>query len=197
MNAPIEALYATSQNLYAVLFNPNDGTVWRFDTSVWEVFNSGHWASYAVPLTEYAGTGYYRAAYPIASPTVLSTDIIFARAGGSPALGDPPATSIYKSQGANIAAIGNALQNALNMAAAYGTEQIGAVSGTPASPTVIATNLTSAVANAYAGRAVVMTSGALIQQAAYITGYDGAGMLTINGFPGGVAPANSDTFIIL
>lgn len=198
MNAPIQAVYQTLQNLYAVLVNPVDGTVYNAVTPGWEAYNSGHWSQYAVALTEYAGSGYYRAAYPIASPTVLSTDLIYVRAGGTPALGDPPATSIGQSQGVNVGAAGNSWQGGQNFAATVRSQQVGAVSGTPASPLLIPTNLTNGQLNAYAGRAIIMTSGTLIQQASFITAYDGGTfILTINGFPSGSTPANLDTFIII
>lgn len=197
MNAPIQALYQVGQNLYAILVSPVDGTVWNQNTQLWEAYNSGHWSQYAVPLTEYVGSGYYRAAYPIASPSVLSTDLIYVRSGGTPTLGDVPATAIEQSQGVNIGAAGNSWQAGQNLATVTGTEQIGAISGTPASPTVLPTNLASTALDTYAGRAIVMTSGLLIQQASFITLYDGAGTLTIQGFPSGSTPANTDKFVIL
>lgn len=198
MNAPIQALYQTAQHLYAILVSPVDGTVWNQNTQLWETYNSGHWSQYAVPLTEYSGSGYYRATYPIASPSVLSTDIIYAQAGGSPTLGDPPATSIYQSQGANVGAAGNSWQAAQNFASTTGSQQIGAVFGTPPSALLITTNLTSIQTNTYAGRAIIMTSGILIQQASFITAYNGSTfVLTINGFPSGSTPANGDTFVII
>lgn len=198
MNAPIQALYQTGQNLYVILVNQVDGTVYNVVTPGWEVYNSGHWAQYAVALTEYAGSGYYRGVYPIASPTALSTEVIYARAGGSPTLGDTPVNNLAQSQGVNIAAAGNSWQAGQNMAAAVGSQQVGAVFGTPPSPTLITTGLTSTHTDAYAGRAIIMTSGALIQQAAFITAYNGSTfVLTINGFPSGGTPANGDTFVII
>lgn len=198
MNAPLQGLYASGQHLYAILINPVDGTVYNTVTPGWEAYNGGHWAQYAVTMPEYAGSGYYRGVYPIAAPTVLSTDIIYAQSGGSPALGDSPASSIYQSQGANVGAVGNAWQSGQNMAFSFGSQQLGAIFGTPASPTVLVTNLTNPHLDAYAGRALIMTSGALIQQASPITAYDGGTFtLTITGFPSGATPANGDTFIIL
>lgn len=198
MNAPLQALYQTGSNLYAVLFNPVDGTVWNNITQLWVTYSAGAWANYAVTLTEYPSSGYYRAAYPIATPTVLSSDVVFVRAGGSPAVGDSPVTSIFQSQGANVAAAGNSWQAGQNMAAAVGSQQVGAIFGTPPSALILTTNLTNTHDDAYAGRAVIMTSGLLIQQAAFITAYDGTLFtLTINGFPSGATPANGNTFIIV
>lgn len=198
MNAPIQALYSTGQTLYAVLVSPVNGYVWNQTDQEWQAYSSGDWAQYAVPLAEYAGSGYYRAAYPIAAPDQLSTDLIFLRGGGSPALGDSPVAPVSQSQGVNVGAAGNSWQAGQNMALALGTQQIGAVFGTPVSPLLIVTTLTSTVTDTYAGRAIIMTSGALIQQASPITAYDGSTfMLTIVGFPSGLTPANNDTFIII
>lgn len=197
MNAPIQALYTSGVNLYAILINNDDGTVYNTVTPGWEAYNSGHWAQYAVAVTEYPSSGYYRGTYPIASPTVLSTEIIFVRSGGSPSLADVPAINFYSSQGQNVAAVGNSWKSGQNMGLALGTQQIGAISGTPPSAISLTTNLTSVHIDAYAGRSIIMTSGALIQQAALITAYDGAGLLTINGFPSSGTPANTDTFIII
>lgn len=198
MNGPIQALYSTGVNLYAILFNPVDGKVWSQTGLAWVTYVSGNWANYAVPLTEYTGSGYYRAAYPIASPDVLSTDVVYLRNGGAPTLGDTPISSIYQSQGVGIGAIRNIWLDAEKMAFAIGTQQLGSISGTPSSPTVLPTDLTNSNDGAYAGRAVIMTSGNLVQQAAAITNYDGTAFtLTILGFPSGDTPADTDTFIII
>lgn len=198
MNAPIELVYQTGQTVYAVLVSEEDGTIWNETDQVWETYNSGHWAKYAVLLTEYTGSGYYRAAYPISTPAFLSTDLLFVQNGGSPALGDTPATAIYHSQGENIASAANSWVAAHNMGSALGTQQVGEISGTPPDAVTLPTNLTSSSADAYAGRAIIMTSGALIQQASFITGYDGTTfILTTNGFPSGGTPASGDKFIII
>src|ERR1035437_7064019 len=128
-NAPIESVYQVGQTLYAVAINPVDGTVWRFDTSVWESFSAGHWASYAIPLSEYSGSGYYRAAYPITTPTVLATEVIYVQAGGTPTLGDVPATALGHSQGANVAAIGQSVPSANMLALRTGPRERGCESG--------------------------------------------------------------------
>lgn len=195
-NAPILAQYTPAQTIYGASVRDSDGFWWNVTNSLWEAFVSGHWSQYAIAMAEFTGSGIYRAAYPIATPVALTTEFIFAQSGGSPVLGDQSLT-FYKSQGQNIAAIGNAWQNAQNLAAVTGTEQIGAISGTPTSAVLLPTNLTSVALSAYAGSSIRMTSGALVQQTAYITGYDGAGNITINGFPSGATPASGDLFVIL
>ncbi len=197
MNAPIQGLYSTGQNLYAVLISNVNGYVWNQQDSAWEAYDAGHWSQYAIAMTEYSGSGYYRVAYPIASPTILSTDLVFVRGGGSPALGDSPAAAPYQSQGVNVGAVGNSWQAGQNMGLALGTQQVGIVGASPTA-TVITTNLTNDEDDAYAGRAIIMTSGDLIQQASPITGYDGTTFdLTITGFPSGLTPTAADTFIII
>lgn len=197
-NAKIQALYATGNNLYAVLINPATSQFYNNMISVWEAYNPAHWGVYAVPMAEAAGSGYYSAFYPIPpNSQVLSTDIIYAQAGGSPMLGDVVASNIYSSQGVNIGAVGNSAQAGQNMGFALGTQRVGAINGTPPSATLLLTNLTSTEVGAYAGRAIIMTSGLLVEQASLITGYDGAGNLTIVPLPSGGTPASSDTFIIV
>ncbi len=199
MNAPIQAVYTVGQNLYAVIFGNVDGKAWNQTDQVWEAYASGHWAKYAVALVEYANSGYYRATYPVPAGSLsqLTTEVIFLRAGGTPTLGDTPATGLYQSQGSNVGAVGNAWQSAQNMGNALGAEQAGAISGTPGSATLLPTNLASTAADAYAGAAIILTSGALIQQRSFVTGYDGAGNLQIQGFPSGGTPANGDLFILV
>lgn len=198
MNAPIQAIYQSGQHLYAILINPVDGSVYNTVTPGWEAYNSGHWAQYAVTLTEYPSSGYFRGVYPITVPAVLSTDVIYAQNGGSPALGDTLVTGIYQSQGVNVGAVGNAWQSGQNMGLALGAQQVGAIFGTPVSGTILVTNLTNTQTDAYAGAALIMTSGALVQQRCLITAYDGSTFtLTTNGFPSGLIPANNDTFIIV
>lgn len=198
MNAPIQAIYSVGQTLYAILISPVDGKVWNQTGQAWETYSSGHWSQYAVLLTEYSGSGYYRAAYPISEPSVLSTELIYVQNGGSPALGDTPATVLGQSQGVNVAAAGNSWDAGHNFADSVGSQQSGSISGTPTSSTLLTTDLLSIETDTYAGRAIIMISGDLIQQAAFITAYDGTTKdLTINGFPSGDTPADGDAFIII
>lgn len=198
MNAPIQSIYQTGQTLYAILISPVNGFVWNQMNQVFESYNSGHWSQYAIVMAEYSGSGYYRAAYPIAAPSVLTTDVIYVQGGGSPTLGDTPAANLYQSQGSNIGAVGNLWQSAQNMSFALGSQQIGSILGTPSTAVLLPTNLTNVHSDAYAGRVVIMTSGALIQQASPITAYDGVLFtLTIVGFPSGSTPSNGDTFIVI
>ena len=197
MNAPIEAVYQVGQTLYAVIINPADGTVWRFDTSVWEAFTSGHWADYAVPMAEFAGSGYYRAAYPITTPTVLATEVIYVQAGGTPTLGDVPATALGHSQGANVAAIGQSVPSANMLALTTGLMVSGAVIAGTLTPSSFPTNLASPTNAQYQGRGCWFVTGALAGQVGNIISYDGTTKTIYVGGPFTAAPSTSDVFIVV
>lgn len=193
---PIETTYLTGANLYAIIHNPN-GQVWNNNTLAFEAYNGANWTNYAIPLSEQAGSGYYSAAYPAAIPaTVLTTELIYQRAGGAPALTDNPSIAVTKSQGDNVGALRGSALAAGNLSQAAGAEIPGsAVTGT-LSTTQATTTLTQSLLNAYAGRTVLWISGALAGLAAGITGYTSAGgLLTFTPLP--QAPANGDLFLII
>lgn len=52
-----------------------------------EAYNAGHWASYAVSLSEIGATGTYAAAFPAAASGVYRA-AVYLQAGASPAVGD-------------------------------------------------------------------------------------------------------------
>lgn len=72
-------------NLYAQLENAATAQVWN--GSAFQTYNQSNWSSYAIPLTERAGTGKYYADMPVvaAARYVVTT---FLRDGASPAWGD-------------------------------------------------------------------------------------------------------------
>ena len=195
MTSTIQALYQTGKTLYAVCINPLNGQF--INGTSFEVYNSAHWSSYAVALSEYAGSGIYSGAYPIAAPTLLTTDIIFAQAGGSPALGDPVASNIYQSQGTNLAALNWNVQAAINQALAAGGMVPGAVAAGTLTPSAFTTNLTSPTNAVYQGRICLFTSGALITQVGNIIAYDGTAFEITVGGPFTAAPGIGDTFLII
>lgn len=190
----IETIYPTGNNLYAVIQDPATGKVWNTGTNLFETFNGSHWSNYAIPLTERANTGYYSAAYP-SQITIPTSEALYLRAGGSPALGDAPIT-LGNSQGSNIAAISGSMAAAKNASAAAGTEVQGAAATGTLSTTQMSTNLANTLAGAYVGRTVVWITGVLAGVAAAITGYIPTnGVLTFTQVPS--APANGDTFVIV
>lgn len=197
MNAPLQAIYQTGQSLYAILINPVDGTVWNEMNTAWEAYNSGHWSQYAISLTEYSGSGYYRAAYPITVPVVLSTDLIYVQSGGSPTLGDVPASNLGQSQGVNVAAIGQSVNGANNLSTTTNLMLAGSVIAGTLTPSSFPTNLTSSVNAAYQGRTCFFATGELINQVGNIIAYDGTSFTITVGGPYTAAPSIGDIFIIV
>lgn len=195
MNAPIQALYSTGQTLYAVLVSPVDGAVWNQVDEEWQEYSAGAWAQYAVPLTEYAGSGYYRAAYPIADPSFLSTDLVFLQGGGSPALGDSPIAPVSQSQGANVASVAGEVASARSLGASLSSQRVGAVVGTPTALTLVS-DLSDATDDAFIGRILIMTSGDAAAQVQYISAYDGATKAVTLAGPLVTVPSDGDEFVI-
>ena len=191
---PIETTYQTGLTLYAVIHHP-DGRVANNTLMVWETFNPSNWADYDVPLPEQGTTGYYRGAYPSWIAGVLTTEAVYIQGGGTPANNDT-STGLAQTQGANMAAIGGSVAAALNMALSGAQLVAGAAEAGTLSTTQATTDLTHTLLNAYQGRTILWTSGALAGVAAGITGYAVAGgLLTFTPVP--VAPSAADTFIIV
>ena len=192
---PLQTIFTTGANIYAIIHNPN-GQVWNPTTGpggAWENYNSAHWAQYAVALTEQASSGYYRATYPAAIGTVLTSEAYYNNV--APTLGDVPLGPLTQSQGQNVAAIAgdasvpDTLQQNLSVVAK------GAAAGVP-TVSIIPTNLAMAQANAYQGRSIVFTSGAAFECAGRIVGYAADGTVTLAA-PLPVAPAAGDTFVVV
>jgi len=194
MAQPITALYTTGQHLYAVLISPS-GTWWNGAT--FEAYNSGHWSTYAVPLTEYTGSGVYSATYPVSSPTVLTTDVIYLQAGGSPTLGDTPAANFYQSQGFNLGAIAGDYTGPIKLQLTLASMLTGAVVAGTLTPSSFPTNLISTTNAAYQGRICLFTSGALINQVGNIVAYSGSTFTITVGGPYTASPSIGDTFVIV
>lgn len=78
----------SGQTLYAVLRN-SAAQVWSTPTQAFEAYNSAHWTSYALALSEQGASGYYVASFPvaIAAPGRYSIEIRV-QSGASPALAD-------------------------------------------------------------------------------------------------------------
>lgn len=193
---PIEIVYPVSgATLYDIRHNPN-GTVFNNNTSSFEAYSQSHWANYAIPMTEQAGSFYYRAVPPAQSTSVICTDIVYVQASTStPTLGDIPIGGGVAA-GANIAAVDTSVPAAMNFGQAAGSEVVGAaVSGT-LSVTQMSTNLTNSLNNAYVGRTIIWTSGILTGVAAGITSYNGTTKV-LSFTPVSTAPSATDTFIIV
>lgn len=193
---PIEAVYITGATLYAIIHNPN-GQVWNNNTLAFENYNSSNWSNYAVPLTEQASSGYYRAAFPSQISGVLTTELCYQQKGGGPAIpGDGPAIAQSQSQGVSLKALNGSIAAAANLSSATASEIPGTAQTGTLSTTQATTSLTQALANAYVGRSLVWLTGALAGVTAGITAYaSSGGLLTFTALP--VAPSNGDTFLII
>lgn len=201
MTFPLQVLYTPGATVYAVVRGVVAGTRQYWNKTLnagaggWEAYNSAHWAQYALPLTEDAGSGYFAANYPANIAGVLTTEAYYFNAV-TPTLGDAPIAPLSQSQGANVAAVGADATVAPTLQQALTSEATGVAAGVP-TVSVIPTNLANAQANSYAGRSVLFTSGAAAQCAGRIVGYAVVnGVLTLAA-PLPVAPAAGDKFVIV
>jgi hypothetical protein len=202
MALTIETIYQTGATLYAVIRRRADGQVWNptlnAGAGAFEAYAVGHWAQYAIPLVEQPSSGYYAGAYPTGIVNTLTSEVLYVQVGGSPASTDAPPFNIGMSQGQSIAAVVGAALDAANMAAALGVEITGAAVGTVPGPLSVTTNLPDTTDNVYLGRVIIFTSGAMIRQAARISGYVGfTKVLSVLSWPSNLVPQNGDTFIII
>ena len=200
---PIEVVFQSGQTLYAVVRGLVAGTrqVWNPTLSAgaggWEAFTSGHWAAYAIALTEDTSTGYYAATYPVNIAGVLTSESFYQQAGGTPTLGDVPAAGLLRTQGQNVAAIDALVAPAQNLALSVGAMQAGAVIAGTLTPAAFPTNLTSATNATYQGRVIMFVTGVLIQQVGNIIAYNGTTKTIVVGGPFTAAPSAADAFIIV
>lgn len=193
---PIEISFTPGATLYAIIHHP-DGRVWNTNSLAFEAYNAAHWTQYAISLTEQTNSGYYSAPYPSQITGVLTSESVYNQVGGTPAIpADAPAIGLGQSQGSDIRAIEGDATTVDKMKAAIDTELLGAAISGTLSTTQMTTNLLSSVNDAFVGRVILFRSGALVNQAALITAYDGtAKMLTFSQVTS--APSPGDTFIIV
>lgn len=85
MSAILETVnVSTGLSLYA-LIRDISGQVWN--GSAFEAYNSAHWSTYAITLTEQTSSGYYKGSFPAAIAAGIYSFVVHQ---GSPAtLGDP------------------------------------------------------------------------------------------------------------
>jgi hypothetical protein len=195
---PIETTFTTGATLYAVIHH-TDGTVWNDSLEVFEAYDDSKWAQYAIPLTEQGSSGYYRGTFPAgAKGDFLTTEVVYQQAGGSPTLGDAPATGVGQSQGFDVAAIAASVVAASNLNKSLLSMIQGAVtSAGVATASKFFTDLADDTDYVYVGRIVVWTSGVLIRQVGNITVYNGLEKSITVGGPFTQAPGVADTFIIV
>ena len=197
----IALVFTSAQNLYVVLRNAVTGQVWNTSLNSgggWENYASGHWANYAIALTEQAGSGFYSVAYPTGiAATDLSIETFYQRGGGSPVLGDAPATGLGNSQGQNLTAVAGDAGAASTFEESLSSMTVGAVAAGTLTANSFTTNLSETAVNAFSGLSIRFTKGAsLVGEAALIVAYNPTGgLITIAGSLT-AAPVAADGFII-
>lgn len=211
MGGVIPALAATGQISFTVYMDKVTGFLWTGLTM--ESFNPSHWSSYAIAAVEQAGSGRYISSIPATLPAGKYWVSPYLQVNpGGPAIGvDTPLDILSLNwDGTNIVDISSALNvgqiNGSAVAAAYlalGVQLY--VPGAAASGTLttsqMTTNLTNTIANAYAGRILIFTSGANLGVAALITAYAVSGgkltFIAYNNLTIPSVPSAADTFIIV
>lgn len=82
----------SGRTLYGQIWRRSDGQIWSVAGGAFEAYLDAHWANYAVAMPEQGTSGVYLLTSPTGVGTVLVYDVlVFARAGGSAAIGDAPA----------------------------------------------------------------------------------------------------------
>ena len=194
---PLETVFSSGVTLYAVIHNP-DGTIWNANTAAWEAYNGANWVQYAVPLVEQGASGYYRGTFPAGAAGVLTSDVVYQQAGGSPATIDAPATGVGQSQGVDVAAIRTSVTAAsnLNISALSMIQGVITATGTTTASKIF-TGLTDAGINIYQGRLFIVTSNALVRAVANIASYNQTEKsITLAGTLPGI-PTVDTTFLIV
>ena len=199
----INASFLTGSILYVIIYNPVTGQFWNTTLNTgaggWDTYNEAHWASYAISMTEYAGSGIFSAAYPAAlAGGILTQEWIFKQAGGSPAPSDGPNVYESQSQGVNLVNVLGDSTSVANFLANLNVEAAGQAVAGVLTTTQMTTNLADTQPNVYVGRSLYFTSGANIRQVAAITACIQNGttyQLTFS--PVNNAPTAGDTFLVI
>ena len=200
----IDGVLAQGQIAYAMLWDEVNGIVYNGVGFV--SYNQSDWATYAIPLTEKSGSGFYTATFPVIAAGLYRW-IIYVQLGGTPAAGDTPidtepfvtwdGTKIFvPSADVNVAKIDSSTAAAQKLRRSADSMLTGAAAAGTLSTTQMTTTLTNAIANSLVGRIVIFTSGTLINQATNITAYNPTGgKLTFSAVTN--APLAGDTFVIV
>lgn len=202
MVSTLEVIYNSGANLYAVIRRRSDGYVWNTALNAgdggWQVYSVGNWAQYAIVLTEQTSSGYYVGTYPAAIGSTFTSEVFYARAGGSPASSDAPPFMLALTQGQGVAAVAGVGLDAANMAAALSTQQLGAAVGAIPGPLQVTTNLFDTTDDVYLGRVIIWTTGNMAKQAARISAYNGTTkIITVLAWPSNLTPEDGDEFVIV
>lgn len=210
MGGIIPALAAPSQTVYVVLMDMLTGQMWN--GVAMENYNQSHWANYAISATEQAGSGRYLLTVPGGLPNSNYWATPYLQTGGSPAVGQDNGMDILRfgwrdgnlidlNSGLNVGQINGSGPAAVNLAVSANALVIGAAASGTLSSSQMTTNLTATVANIYAGRVLIFTSGVNAGLAVLITAYAVTGgkltFIAYGNIPAPSAPSAGNTFIIL
>ena len=209
MSGIIPAGAASGQTLYAQIVDAALGKV--ANGAGLEVYNLSHWGNYTNTMAEQSGSGRYILTIPGYLPAGHYYAWIYLQIGGSPAAGDTSMDFItFDWDGSNILGVGSGLNvtqiNGVAAAAVkLSTSASALVTGAAASGTLttsqMTTNLVASVANIYAGRVLIFTSGVNVGLAVLITAYAVTGgkltFIAYGNSPAPSAPSAADTFLIL
>lgn len=163
----------------------------------WEAFNSGHWAQYAIPMTE-EGTGYYWGTGPNGTSGIQVTDVVYQQGGVSPTYGQDTPCGIGQGAGQNVGAINGDAVAAGNLAKSLECMTVGAVAAGSISSVSFPTTIVNADPNAYQGLTLRWPAGTtLAGQGGVITGWNPSTQTITVSAPFAGTPAQGDAFIIV
>lgn len=213
MGGIIPTFAGTGQSVAATIMDMQTAQMWN--GAALEVFNGAHYnAQYGVAMPEQTGSGRYIMTMPGSLPTgnywvtpyILSAppnltigvdnplDVL--RVGWDMALG----LIIDINSPLNVGKINGSSPAALNLALSANQFAIGAAAAGTLTSTQMTTNLPGTVANIYAGRVLIFTSGVNAGLAVLITAFAVTGakltLIAYNNLPAPAAPGVGDTFLI-
>lgn len=205
--SPLYGATANSGN-YQMLRSKTTGQVWNGASM--EAWNVAHWATYVVASPENTGSGCYVTTIPGGLPADIYSAVLYTPLGGSPASGDSPVDSdwfvwdgsnvIGAGSGMNVTKINGDATAAANLGVSAKAMVTGAAAAGTLSTSQMTTNLGATVANIYAGRLLVFTSGVNAGLVCLITAYAvTGGKLTFVAYGNSAAPSApsaADAFII-
>lgn len=209
MGGVIPAAAASGQTIYFQVMRATDAEMAN-GVSL-EAYNEAHWGDYDITAPEQPGSGRYVMTVPGYLPAGRYYALPFLQLGGSPSAGDTPIDILqFDWDGGNIVGVtaplnmgeinGSALA-AANLSASAAIMKTGAAAAGTLTTTQMTTGLTDTVANIYAGRILLFTSGVNKGLACLITAYAVTGgkltFIAYGNLPAPSAPSASDTFVIV
>lgn len=177
-----------------------------------EAYNQAHWANYVVSASEQSGSGCYAAGFPGYLVADQYTATLYIQLGGSPASGDTPiwtnstlawdgSSLLGNGSPVNVGKINGSSTAASNLATSALQFVLAAAAAGTLTTSQMTTNLPGTVANIYAGRILIFTSGVNTGLACLITAYVvSGGRISFVAYNNGAAPSApsiGDSFIIL